>query len=192
MIFKKFKPTLSPKSFSFKDPDTGREFKGSSINDLVTQISGYRSANELETLEYLPQTIEHFLCELPIHAGQCTPAKPPHRSVVLMMRGGVNILKNILYRNVCSQEEADRRSEVCYNCPKNQFPDRSKAFTSWANQMANLSIGDRKSKYHDHLGICGICSCPMRSKVFTADKIKLSKEEIAAMKEVNCWQPEFT
>lgn len=192
MIFRKFKAFLGPKRFAFRDPDTNREFVGTSITDLVTQVSGYRAQNDLDPLDYLPQTIENYLCGLPEHAGNCTPLKNPQRSVVMMIRGGIALLKNIAYKSFVTQEEADRRSLVCFKCPKNQFPDRSKAFTNWANDMADRSVGDKKSKYHNSLGICGICSCPLRSKVWFEGKIKLKKEEVEEMKKINCWQPEFS
>lgn len=191
MIFKKFKPFIGAKRFVFKDPDTSHEFTGKSIQDLVTQVTGYRSANDLEPLEFLPQTIENYICQLPEHAGSCTALKEPHRSVIMWVQGGVALLKNIAYKSFCSQEEADRRSEVCYKCPKNQIPDTSKAFQTWANDMADRSVGKRRSKYHDHLGVCAICSCPMRSKVWTEGKIKITPVELMQMKAINCWQPEF-
>lgn len=183
---------MGAKSFKFKDPDTNREFVGTSIPDLITQVTGYRIQNDLEPLEYLPQTIENYICQLPEHVGSCTPIKSPKRSVIMTVRGGIALLKNIAYSSFVSEAEADRRSEVCFKCPQNQFPDRSKAFQNWANDMADRSVGARKSKYHESLGICGICSCPMRSKVWFEGKIKLKKEEIEEMKKINCWQPDFT
>jgi len=191
MLFKKFKPFLGPKTFVFKDPDTGHEFKGRSIQDLILQVSGYRKQNDLEVIEYLPQTIENYLCTLPMHIGSCMPLKSPHRSIVMWAKGGVTLLKNIAYKTFCPQETADTRSEICYKCPQNQFPDKSKAFTNWANDMADRSVGSRRSKYHDSLGVCGICSCPLRSKVWFEGKIKLTPTELEEMKKINCWQPEF-
>lgn len=195
MLFLKFKQFIAPKSFRFTDPDTKREFKGNSIQDLVTQVQGYRSQNDLEELEYLSTVIENFLCHLPIHAGSCMPVKNPKRSIAQYMRGGIATLKNIAYKEFVPQEEADRRSEICSRCPHNNFPDASRHFINWANDIAVRSVGDKKSSHHDKLGVCGLCSCPLRAKVFYKGKIKLSKEELSKMEALSnppCWQPEFT
>lgn len=191
MIFKKFKILNSPSVFVFKDPDTGREFTGKSIAEMLPAIRGYRSQNELEELEYLPQVIENYLCSLPQHKGMCEPVKSPKRSVIQYLQGGVALLKNIAYASFCSQEEADRRSEICSRCPRNEFPNRTSHFTNWANDLANRSVGDRKSSHHNDLGVCGICSCPLRGKVHWAGKIKLTKENLEEMKKLDnpkCWQ----
>lgn len=190
MIFKKFKPFLSPSVFSFKDPDSGREFSDSNMLGLRNQVRAYRKANELEELEFLETVIENHLCSLPVHTGMCTPIKNPKRSVIQWVRGGVALLKNIAYSTFVEQSEADRRSTICAKCPQNVFPDRG-FFLKWAEDMAQRSVGNRKSQHHDELGICGVCSCPSRSKVWYNGKIKLSTQEISEMKKLNCWQPEF-
>src|SRR6185295_4282605 len=191
MLIKEFKPFVSAKVFKFLDPDTGHEFKGASVNDLVKQVQGYREQNDLEPLEYLSQVITNYLCSLPVHAGSCTPIKNPKRSVVQYLKGGIAILKNIAYKEFASQEEADRRSEICAQCPHNTFPDTG-YFIKWSNEMAEKSVGDKKSSNHDKLGICGLCSCPLRNKVWYKGDIKLAPEELTQMKALTnpkCWQP---
>lgn len=175
----------------FKDPDTGREFTGKSIAEILPQIRGYRNQNELEELEYLPQVIENYLCSLPQHRGMCEPVKNPKRSVIQYLQGGVALLKNIAYATFATQEEADKRSEICASCPKNQFPSKTSHFVNWANDLAQRSVGDRRSARHDDLGVCEICSCPLRSKVWYDGKIKLTKEQLEEMKKLDnpkCWQ----
>lgn len=188
MIFKKFKNFNHPKTFKFPDPDTKRLFTGTSVKDLATQVSGYRKQNELEELEYLEATITNYLCHLPEHKGLCEPYRQPNRTIFQYMRGGIAVLKNIAYKRFASQEVADERSEICANCPLNEFPNKGH-FITWIDEIAVLSIGERKSKRHNDLGVCGGCSCPMRAKVFYADRIKLTKDQAETMSKVpNCWQ----
>jgi hypothetical protein len=190
MIFKKFKPFESPRKVSFRDPDTGREFKGPTISDVANQIRGYRSQNELPPLDLLEIVIENHICNFPIHAGCCTPLKGPKRTFMHYVRGGVAFLKNVAYKDFADQVEADRRSEICVQCPHNIFPDRG-GFVKWIEDLTNRSVGKRQSKHHNELGLCGICTCPLRSKVFFKGKITLTKEELRKMSELEnpkCWQ----
>jgi len=110
-----------------------------------------------------------------------------------LLKGGINLLMNLFYgdKNIVSQNEADRRAEVCLNCPHNTFPDKAN-FVKWADEMALLTIRNNKSKYHESLGNCDVCSCNMRAKVFFGSRIVLSDEEKEKMQKVGCWQLEFT
>jgi hypothetical protein len=193
LLFKKFKVLYNPQTVKFPDPDTGRVFTGKTIGDVASQIKGYREQNDLDELEYLPQVIENYLCYLPEYRGQCEPLKNPKRSVMQYVHGGIALLKNIAYRDFESQEVADQRSEICAACPHNEFPDRTH-FPKWADEIANLSVGDRKSKRHADLGVCGICSCPLRPKVFFKGKLKLDPKQLEQMKALTnprCWQPDL-
>lgn len=190
-MFKKFKPFAGSKVFEFKDPDTGRQFKGSNVPDLLKQVRGYREQNRFEEIEYLPEVIENYLCSLPVNAGACQQLKTFKRGVIATMRGGIGVLKNLAYKSFATQEVADARSEVCAKCPKNAFPDRDK-FIKWSDDIAEMSVGNRRSKNHDLLGICDVCSCPMRAKVFIKGTIALTQEQLDEMKTLGCWQPEFS
>lgn len=192
MVFKEFKPFISPRRFVFTDPDTKREFTGTSIPHLARQIRGYREQNELPPLDLLEVVIENYLCTLPIHVGSCQPIKKASRGFVQYLQGGVAFLRNIVYKSFEPQEEADRRGEICTRCPHNVFPDRG-PFIKWIDDIAERSIGKLQSKHHNELGICEVCSCPLRSKVFYNGKIKLTKEQRSTMEALidpKCWQVE--
>ena len=92
-----------------------------------------------------------------------------------------------MYDSFASQKEADRRAAICAVCPHNVFPDRGN-FIRWADHMAVVSVGDRKSKHHDELGNCAVCTCPLRAKVFYTGKNTLTEEQKIEMRKVNCWQ----
>jgi hypothetical protein len=189
MIFKKFKPFLAPKVFQFRDPDTQKEFTGTSIKDVATQVNGYRAQNELEPLEYIEAVIENYLCHLPLHAGSCTPVTNAKRTVGQWTKGGIALLQNLMFKDFAPQDQADKRSEICANCPHNSFPDKN-YYITWSDMMAEKSVGQLKSKHHDKLGTCDICGCILKSKVFWKGRVKLSPDELQKMKKVpNCWQP---
>jgi len=155
---------------------------------LLDLIRAYRKQNELEPLDFLPAIVEHYQCVQPDNIGRCTPAPQLKRGFIQFVKGGIALLKNVAYKSYASQNEADRRAEICLNCLHNTFPDRG-PFVRWADDLAEAAVGDRKSTYHDQLGNCGVCSCLLRSKVFYNGTLELTDDELAEMRKVNCWQP---
>lgn len=181
----KFKPFEVSSIWEFKDPDTGHIHEASSEEALLAYIKQYRINNDLEEIEYLPDVVTHYLCNLPINKGKCIHS-PLKRGLFQTIKGGVALIKNMMYSSFVPQEVADVRSEICSKCPKNVFPDKG-PFIKWSDNVALQTIGSRKSKFHDSLGNCEVCSCPLRAKVFYAGKLELSESEIKEMPDY-CWQ----
>lgn len=185
MIFKKFKPFLGPISFSFVDPDTGYKYLAKQKPELIDRIVSYRKQNELEPIENLSLVIDNYLCGLPENFGSCQDLRL-ERHLMGYVKGGLALLKNMLYKKYVSQEEADRRASICITCEHNVFPDK-KNFIKWSDELAESSIGARRSKHHDKLGNCDCCSCPLRCKVWYGDTINLKVDERMCL--INeCWQ----
>jgi hypothetical protein len=160
---------------------------GKDLNDLCRRIRLYRAQNELEPLEYLEAIVEHYLCLRSENKGGCERrGSPLKRGLIPTLKGGVLILKNLMYNSFASQEVADARSAICKECPHNVFPDKG-PFIAWSDNIAEHTVGDRKSAHHDDLGNCGICSCPLRPKVFFTGKPQLTNEQLNEMP-ANCWQ----
>lgn len=171
----------------FKDPDTGYDYQGSSMEDLQDRITRYREQNNLEQLDALHLVIENYMCLLPENVGACEVNRKVHRSIRQYLKGGIAIAKNLLYNKVVSQKAADTRSFQCARCPNNTFPDRSN-FVRWSDDIAEAAVGVKKSLYHNQLGNCAVCSCPLRAKVWFGGDIRLSEEEKTEMAKVDCWQ----
>lgn len=187
MTFLKFNQFNSPKRYIFKDPDKANKiYEGASYEDLFKKIRGYRSQNGLPEIPYLETVVENYLCRLPEHAGSCRPIPPLKRGLIPTIKGGIALISNLMYSKFVPQEVADARSEVCAGCPYNEFPDKGK-FIEWADEMAQLSVGDRKSKHHTELGNCGVCSCPLRAKVWYSGKLTFPKRQMNKFPEF-CWQ----
>lgn len=182
----KFVPFAGPKSYQFKDPDTGYLFNAPNIHSLYNHIISYRVQNNLPLLEGLPEVVENYLCHLPENKGGCMPREKLKRGWLTTLRGGVTLLENLWYKKTVSQEKADERAAICIQCPHNIFPDKG-AFIAWADEIAEASVGDKRSKYHDELGNCEICSCPLRPKVFFEGKITLPEDQVARLPDF-CWQ----
>ena len=135
-IINKFKPFKTPYRWIFVDPDTQRAYSALTKKELFNQIINYRDQNKLAPIQALEHVIENYLCSLPENASNCEPEKLK-RGWMSFIKGGVAVLENIFYgeKNMVSQEEADRRSEICLQCPNNVFPDRG-GFVKWTDEVA--------------------------------------------------------
>ncbi len=183
----KFKPFCGPANYRFIDPDTKFRFEAASEKELLARIRSYRSQNNLEPLEFLEAIVENYLCHRPENVGGCRPRGELKRGLFAYIKGGIVLLQNLMYSSFVKQEVADARSEQCAECKFNEFPDRDR-FVKWSDDIALATVGDRKSARHESLGNCGVCSCPLRAKVFFNGKVSLSTEEQEKMRTVNCWQ----
>lgn len=186
-MFLKFLPFQGPKVFKFKDPDIKtKRYEAQSMQGLLAIIRGYREQNELPPIEYLETVVEHYLCNLPEHIGACGPMPPLKRGLLATLKGGIALISNMLYNKFVEQEVADERSAICAGCPENVFPDKG-PFIAWSDDIAEQSVGSRKSKHHDELGNCGVCSCPLRPKVFYTGPYKFTDKQLKQFPDF-CWQ----
>lgn len=186
--FMHFRPFHGPVSFKFKDPDTGHEFKAHTRQALFAQILAYRAQNELPLFDGLNTVIDNYLCSLPENAGSCEPLEKLPRGFMSYLKGGMALIKNMLYSKYVSQEEADRRAQICISCPQNIFPDKG-PFVRWSDEIMEHSVGDRRALNYQQLGNCGACDCPLRAKVWYGDTIELTEEELSKTPDF-CWQRE--
>lgn len=190
MLFK-FKPFEVSGAWEFIDPDTNYKYIAPNKKELIQLIVGYRSQNKLDPIPSLDVVLESYLCTLPCNTGKCKPYGKLTRGLMAYMKGGIALVANLWYDNTVSQKEADRRSSVCFSCPLNVFPDRG-PFVQWSDNIAEASIGKKKSEYHDDLGNCAACSCPLRAKVWYPGPVDLNPGEETLMRSVkNCWQLEL-
>jgi hypothetical protein len=185
-FFQKFKSYTGPKRHVFIDPDTGYQFEEKDHGELVRRIVKYREQNNLPQLEALKAVIENFQCLRPENAGSCEESPILDRGFIPSIKGGVALLKSMFFEAFVTQEKAEKRASICMQCPYNVFPNKTH-FTAWADKVAVWQVGERKTSKHTELGNCGICSCPLRSKVFYGGKIKLERNEYMKMPE-QCWQ----
>lgn len=186
-MFFKFLPFEGPARYCWKDPDTGREFEEKTKDDLITRITSYRLQNNLEEIEHLSFVLEAHWCSLPENAGKCVPIEATPRGTLGYLKGGLALLKTLMYKAFATQEVADSRAAVCLKCPFNVFPDKG-GFIKWSNDIAVATIGERKAKGHEELGQCAVCSCPLRAKVFYTGSVERNPDWVHKMEAVGCWQ----
>lgn len=185
----KFKPFSGPKHFCFKDPDTGFEYLETTERDLIRRIASYRAQNRLTPITHLDIVLQNYWCSLKENQGECEPCAVLKRGLLAYVRGGIALIDNLWYGAAArvSQEEADRRAKICIDCVYNVFPDKD-AFVAWSDMIAEHSVGTSKSKYHDQLGNCEVCTCTLKAKVFYKGDMGLTEEQKDKMIKVGCWQ----
>ena len=185
-----FRPFQTSSVWKLPDPDTAYLHTGRTRAELIGNIVSYRAQNKLDKIERLDLVLDNYLCSLPENLGKCRQTAL-QRGFLQYFKGGLTLLSNLWYgeKNMVSQEEADRRSSICKDCPCNVFPDRN-MFIKWSDDIALNSIGDRKSAHYNDLGNCEACSCCLRAKVWYRGPFNISKEERAKMQlcNPNCWQ----
>lgn len=183
---KQLKPFLAPRRPIFIDPDTGRTITAKTRPELIQKIVTYRAQNELEPIENLNLVLENYWCCLPENKPVCEEVTLK-RGWLGYLKGGLTLIKTMLYNNFVPQEEADRRANICVNCPQNIKDIEKSPAIAWSDDIAEHVIGERKSKYHDELGNCRVCSCLLKAKVWYTDEPGLSKEEVSLLPSF-CWQ----
>ena len=189
-VFHKFRPMEASASFEFTNPETGRKFIAPDMGTLVRRVAQYRADNQLPDIPQLKSVIENYLCHLPCNVGKCEPYQLK-RGLMQYLKGGIALLSNLWLKNPVPLEEADRRSAICSTCVVNVFPDKG-PFIKWADEIAEQTVGDKRSKHHDELGNCACCSCPLRAKIWHRPPFNLTESDAACMQAANprCWQLE--
>ena len=87
---------------------------------------------------------------------------------------------------IVSQEEADRRSEICSRCPKNV---EVKGCNVCKNIIPHMfpSLAKKRSSLHDQIDGCGVCGCQLKLKVWIpAEVLTPSTSDPYAFPE-ECW-----
>lgn len=186
----KFKAFEASPVFEFPDPDTSHLHTGHTKAELISNIVNYRAQNKLDPLDRLDLVIDNYLCSLPCNTGKCEPTRL-ERGFLQFIKGGLSLVSKLYYgqKHMVSQDIADERSKTCKDCIFNEFPDRGN-FVVWSDEIALHSTLGRRAKYHDELGNCMCCTCPLRAKVWYKGPFKLSKDEELCMQGANvkCWQ----
>lgn len=187
-MLRTLKPFEAFPLYTFRDPDTGHNFGPyKDVKDLYVAVIQYRDQNNLEPLEFLRETVEHYLCSLPENCARCKTIEL-HRSAWTYVKGGIQLFKNMLIREKVSQEVAEARARQCVNCVHNVFPDKG-PFMAWADEIAISQVGDRRVSVHDELSSCEVCTCPLRGKVFQGGSLpKFPDDQVVKLKAVKCWQ----
>lgn len=147
--------------------DDGQFIYGGDIVDLTKKVLEYRVNNGLQ-LGNPEEEIQDWLCRNT--GAPCAPARP--KSDVMPVKASGTAVARFLVAmaswlassGVVTQEEADRRAEICAGCRWNVPIDDQICFGCFSLTARIMqAIGNRTTKFTDALEFCGKCGCSLKT-----------------------------
>lgn len=198
-------PQIAPiGGFQFVDPDTGQVFRAATYTDLETQVQTYRQQNNLPRIPKFRVVWEHYSCEnVPGMLSRCCDvADAVKRTFGQYFRGGKSYVRALLKGETAFVDQivADRRAAICKQCDQNVVNYGHSNSQYYSDKFIKRQIGSRRSKFHDDLHTCKICSCILKAKVFYNDDIvagSITDSELVQLtkkpkdtsgRHLKCWQ----
>ena len=187
-----------PGGWRFHVVETGRTIKGVNRGQLIQELEKHYTANSLAIPNDIPGMIEAFICqEQPGYcigdAGPGTPSRwASFKKTIAQVTSGTRTLSSwvVKGRPLVSQEEADRRAEICSTCQFNVSPSGCTGCSMGTlREVINSLVGNKITKDDAKLQSCSICGCALKAKVWVPLDIiqrflpKAMKEELPG----HCW-----
>lgn len=151
-----------PGYWRYPRPD-GSFIIGGDFFDLVNRVSEFRIINQLP-LGKPEEEIQDWLCRNT--ESPCRPAAPakPEPGRKAKGRDVARFVKAVLLWGIAaetvSQEEADRRAEICAGCRFNVEIDDVNCFGCFGMASKIIqAIGSRSTRFSNLLKFCGVCGC---------------------------------
>lgn len=185
--------------FRIVDPLTGVRVAASNWDHLVSQVRDERKANGAAIGTELESEIEDWVCaNHPEEAIAVDPRMPPIRSLNLddIVTGTKTFLAfKAAGSPLVSEEEAERRAQICARCPRNLSWSQNCSICSKVEDAIQLVVGTRRTSVGQQLFACNLCGCSNKVQVHFPLEIMLphlseeKREQFAFAKEAwNCWK----
>lgn len=193
-----------PGGHRYRDFDTGFLVKGYDLPNLKKEAKKHRLANNLPIPENFEAMVETQLCEQ-MPPGRCYfvsgsgPQKLCEVKQDSILAGAAAIVSLVtqwlLGGDVfVSQEEANRRADICCRCPKNTGVHgcTSCGVLKAAKEMLGGITGNRTTPLDDRLHACCLCGCLLKTIVHIRLDIlhKGFTDEQRALSPSHCWKLE--
>jgi len=163
---------------------------------LVSKAYAARRANAIPTGLEFEQEIERSICrDYPAECSGWDPNMPRPRGLTFHdVISGTKVLVafKLAGSPLVERSEAERRAEICRNCPMNV------SFTAGCNKCRDLSdmvqkvIQNQSTRFDDQLKSCSICGCYTRLAVWLPLSIQCRGVTEAQRQEFskveNCWK----
>jgi len=170
---------------------------GGDFADLAAKVANYRIINSLP-MGNVDEEIHEWLCHhSPV---ECVPVRPRGFTANILVRGAelarfVSAMTAwMTTSDLVSQEEAERRAEICAGCRLNvELGDVSCAGCYGLAGRILQIIGNRTTRMENSLRFCGHCHCSNAVQVFAPISIlnrahNVSEFPVDIGDGTPCWQ----
>lgn len=189
--------TVPPGGFRYLCPETQTWVSAASFNELVAVAEKHRAGNKLGIPDGFREQVEAQLCS------HMPPGTCKHEAGVAMSG-----TRRLTFQDVVSatltlgswfikgtpkvtQDEAERRAQICLSCPMNQNFD---GCTTCAEKDLREAIagfmGSSKTAVDASLHTCFACGCTLKAAIWFPLEIlkKQMTPEIGALLPAYCWK----
>ena len=169
-----------PSGFVYLVPETNVEIRAGDFDNLVDRVRKHLAVNKRALPDGLASTIEHYICLINPASFCIGESEDGDRQSVVTsaqkIKDATNMASTRLKwgadRFLTSQDEAERRAEICMNCREN-----FRGVCTTCNGLKDYvvkAIGDRVTRRDAQLGVCTFCSCLIKAKVhISAEALKV-------------------
>jgi hypothetical protein len=169
---KKLRSWDTPKGdFTYKQPETGMDFKAQHPNALWKQVFDHRMSLPDLKMDVTGGSRERFWdewCRKNEHT-PCDDTEDPGRYANLSdVFAWLNSMKDWALKgfDIVPQEEAERRGAICITCPHNRAVNNCLGCHGAGDAISKL-IGGRTTSMDGQLHQCAVChGCMLGPKVF--------------------------
>ncbi len=155
--------------YKILDPLTGIRIEAVTWDHLMTKVRDERRANGAPLGLELEDEVEQWACIAhPDEVDVVDERLPKRRSFGLddIVRGTRTILSFLASGKVLvSQEEAERRAEICCKCPLNIGYSMSCSVCDKLSDIVQGIIGPVRTTHDQQLLSCGVCQCSLKAAV---------------------------
>lgn len=186
-----------PDGWRYKVPDTGVTVKGSHWGHLLMRVEEHLVANNLPVPLNLEEYVENYMCGLfPDMCEDVEIPKSPHKKKKMtvgdVLRFTAMIGADMLNgRKRESNEEANRRANICADCVDNIDPDGcSGCDRGRMEKLIEKLTGSIATKHDSRLKSCRHCGCINKAQVwFPIDLLqRFTTVEVDKALPQHCWK----
>lgn len=188
-----------PGGWRCRVPETGQEFHGASEHQLICSLRAHYKANGYPEPENYKDMIESYVCSKT--PDYCTGNGPAYKLVdgftFHTVLQGMRTLTSWLWqsglkgaRQYVSQDQANKRAQVCVGCSFNDEPQGCTSCNSQSMREAlRVIIGTKTTAFDGQLKSCRVCQCNLSAKVQLPHKVlydNMLQEQIDKLPP-HCW-----